>query len=213
VTPGPFALYKKKVLLEIGLFDTKNMTQDIEIVWRMHTHGYKARMCLATKVHTSTPSKFSRWWKQRVRWNIGGTQCIIRHKKSLFKDGMLGIFIIPFFTITTFLGLFGLVLFAYLFFTRLISTYLSTYYAYHANTVIFSFSDLSFAPSVLNFFGFTLFIIGLLFTIFVLKLVSDYSLKNKNVFNILFYHIIYLSIYSVLLSYALYKLIRGNYTW
>ena len=51
VTPGPFAMYKKKVLLEIGLFDTKNMTQDIEIVWRMVFHGYKARMCLDTRTH------------------------------------------------------------------------------------------------------------------------------------------------------------------
>ncbi|MEI6849990.1 MAG: glycosyltransferase family 2 protein, partial [archaeon] len=117
VTPGPFALYKKKVLMEIGLFDSKNMTQDIEIVWRMHTYGYKARMCLAAQVHTSTPMKFTKWWKQRVRWNIGGTQSIIKHRKSLFKHGMLGAFIIPFFSITLFVGLFGLAIFFYLLIT------------------------------------------------------------------------------------------------
>ena len=71
--------------MEIGLFDTKNMTQDIEIVWRMHNFGYKARMCLATQVYTSTPSKFRQWWKQRVRWNMGGTQCLIKHRNSLNK--------------------------------------------------------------------------------------------------------------------------------
>ena len=77
VTPGPFALYRKKYLFEVGLFDVKNMTQDIEIVWRLLSYGYKARMCLAAKVHSETPEKFKAWWKQRVRWNIGGTQTLI----------------------------------------------------------------------------------------------------------------------------------------
>ncbi|MEI6850328.1 MAG: hypothetical protein WCK29_04795, partial [archaeon] len=94
-----------------------------------------------------------------------------------------------------------------------ITSYLMSYYAYHANTAVVTFSDLTFAPSVLNFFGFTLFVIGFLFTLFVLKLVSTYSLRNKNVFNILFYHIVYLSVYPTIMFYAMYKLIRGTYTW
>jgi len=57
VTPGPFALYRKKDLIKIGLFDPKNMTQDIEIVWRFLSRGYIARMCLATHVYSDTPEK------------------------------------------------------------------------------------------------------------------------------------------------------------
>ena len=126
VTPGPFALYKKKVLLEVGLFDTNNMTQDIEIVWRLLSYGYKARMCLAARVYSETPKKFRQWWRQRIRWNIGGTQTLMKYKNMIFRRGMLGNFIVPFFSLSLFLGLFGLGIFLYIFSRRALISYLST---------------------------------------------------------------------------------------
>jgi cellulose synthase/poly-beta-1,6-N-acetylglucosamine synthase-like glycosyltransferase len=80
VTPGPFALYKKSALLKVGLFDVNNLTQDIEIVWRLKSKGYSARMCLGARVYSETPDKFKKWWKQRVR-----------HIKSLTSSADLSI--------------------------------------------------------------------------------------------------------------------------
>ena len=213
VTPGPFALYRKKILLDVGLFDVKNMTQDIEIVWRMISHGYKARMCLSARVYSETPRRFKDWWRQRIRWNIGGTQSIIKHKKSIFKNGMLGFFIIPFFSFSLFLGIIGLGLFLYLLLRRILVSYLSTQYSVYASTTIFYFEELTFAPSVLNFFGAVLFILGLVFTIIALTVMSAREIRNKNVFNLMFYLIVYLSIYPFIMITALYKLIRGKYSW
>lgn len=214
VTPGPFALYRKEILIKVGLFDVKNMTQDIEIVWRMLSHGYKARMCLATQVYSETPKKFTKWWKQRIRWNLGGTQCIIKYKHLLFRNGMLGAFIIPFFSISLFIGIFGLGLFAYLFTRRMITTYMTTSYSLYANTAIARFDEFTFAPSILNYFGFALFFLGLWFTYFALQNMKQiHSIKNANVFNTLFYLTIYLSIYPFIMITSLYKLMRGKYTW
>ncbi len=213
VTPGPFALYRKDILIEIGLFDTKNMTQDIEIVWKMLAHGYKARMCLATSVRSITPNKFKYWWKQRVRWNIGGTQCIAKYKSLIFKKKMLGAFVIPFFTASLFIGLFGLFLFIYLITRRIIVSYLSTKYSLYVNTAIVRLEELSFAPSILNYFGIILFILGFSFVFFILSFLKTYKLKNNNVFNLTFYMIVYLSVYSTITVAALYKMIRGKYTW
>jgi biofilm PGA synthesis N-glycosyltransferase PgaC len=112
VTPGPFALYRKKILFEVGLFDTKNMTQDIEIVWRMMSHGYKARMSLSAKIYSITPKTFKQWWRQRVRWNIGGSQTIVKYKNGL-KQNYAGRFVFPFFVASLFIGVVGILLFTF----------------------------------------------------------------------------------------------------
>ncbi|MEK6890336.1 MAG: glycosyltransferase [Nanoarchaeota archaeon] len=213
VTPGPFALYRKKILLEVGLFDTKNMTQDIEIVWRMLSYGYGARMSLSTRVYSATPLSFTKWFKQRIRWNIGGTQTLWKYKSLVLKRGMLGAFIIPFFCLSMFLGLFGLGLFIYLLFKRLTFWYLSTYYSLQGNAPLLYLQDLTFTPSLLNYLGGILFIAGAIFTIIGLGVMDQPRLGKGNIFNILFYMLIYLSIYPIIMITALTKLITGKYSW
>lgn len=213
VTPGPFALYKKKLLLKVGLFDTKNMTQDIEIVWRLRSHGYLARMCLPARVYSVTPNKFSKWWKQRVRWNIGGTQCLFKYRSYIFRNGMLGGFIIPFFSFSLFLGLFGLGLFIYLFIKRIVINFLVTKYSIYGGTTLLRLQDLSLHPTVLNFFGIVLFIWAFIFVLIGLSIMDMRGRKETNWFNILFYQLIYLAIYPFIMITALYKYLRGKYSW
>lgn len=213
VTPGPFALYKKKVLFEVGLFDTKNLTQDIEIVWRMMSHGYKARMCMATRVHSESPSKFKAWFRQRIRWNIGGNQTIWKYKSLFLRKGMIGFFVLPFFALSLFLGLFGLGLFGYLMGKGFLVHYLSTKYSLYAQSAVFHFQDISFSPSILNFFGAALFFIGLFFTFFGINSVNLEKEQKSNLFNVLFYSLIYLTLYPLTLVVSSYRMMRGKYTW
>lgn len=213
VTPGPFAVYSKKALKEVGYFDTKNLTQDIEIVWRLRSHGYRARMCLATQVHSEAPEKFKQWWRQRIRWSIGGTQTNFKYLKYSFSAGMFGFFIVPYFTLSLFLGLFGLGIFTYLITRNAIVTYLSTQYSVAAQAAVLRFDELTFTPSILNFFGAALFFLGIGFTIFSVLSVKDEEFKNTNTFNILFYQIIYLTLYPIITLVAIIKLLRGKYSW
>ncbi len=213
VTPGPFALYRRDVLLKVGLFDTKNMTQDIEIVWRLMSRGYKARMCLAAAVHSETPKKFSAWFRQRVRWNIGGTQTLLKYKRLFFRRGMLGAFILPFFSFSLFLGLLGLGIFLYLFIRRTLVFYLSTRYSVYADTAIVNLQDLNLTPSILNLLGAFLFVAGALFTFTGLAIMRGAHGTRHNLFNILFYMIVYLTVYPVIMITALYRLWRGTYSW
>ncbi len=213
VTPGPFALYDKKALLEVGLFDTSNMTQDIEIVWRLMSKGYRARMCLAARVYSETPRTLGKWFRQRVRWNIGGTQTLLKYRNLVFRNGMLGAFIIPFFSVSLFLGLFGLGMFVYLLSRRLVVSYLSTHYSLAANTAVLRLSELSFSPSLLNLFGVVLFILGTSFTLLGLGVMKERLIGYSNIFNIMFYMLVYLTIYPFIMITALYKFSRGKYSW
>ena len=62
VVPGPLAIYRKSALEEIGGFDSKNMTEDIEIIWHLTAAGYKREMTLSTSVTTTVPVKFKVWF-------------------------------------------------------------------------------------------------------------------------------------------------------
>jgi poly-beta-1,6-N-acetyl-D-glucosamine synthase len=213
VTPGPLALYRKKAIVEVGLFDPKNLTQDIEIVWRLIAYGYTARMALAAKVYSDAPTKFRQWWRQRIRWNIGGTQSILKHRKHIFRRGMLGAFIIPYFSASLFLGVFGLCLFIYLFSRRIFFYYLSSSYSIYAQTAVLTLQDLTFAPSVLNFFGAALLLLGGGFTLVMISVMKEKGVVNRKILNIIIYQIIYLSIYPLIMVAGLSRLIRRKYSW
>src|SRR3989338_8375133 len=55
VTPGPLALYRKSALKEVGGFDKKNMTEDIEITWNLLHKGYNVRMSYIAKSTSFAP--------------------------------------------------------------------------------------------------------------------------------------------------------------
>jgi len=213
VTPGTLALYRKTALDEIGGFDEQNMTQDIEATWHLTFRDWKRRMCLDTYVETAIPSKFKGWFRQRKRWNIGGLQCINKYKKFLFRKKMLGLFIIPFFILQTFLGLLGLSIFFYLLTSRIIKEYLIIKFSLIADTAVITMEQFYFTPSVLNYLGIILFVFGTLFTILILWILKDVSLKRYRFFTILFYMLVYLTIYPFIMISAIYAVISGKIKW
>lgn len=207
-TPGPLAIYRTDVVKKIGGFDTENLTEDIEITWRHVKYGYKIRMCLAARVESIAPKKLMHWVKQRIRWNIGGIQCLGKYKSLIFRKGMLGLFIIPFFAISMFLGLFGLSVFTYLMVRNLLQTYLFSQYTSLAGTDLLVLKDLFITPSVLNFFGLTLFLLGLFFTLVGLGVIGEKRGGLRNIFNILFFQIVYLTVYPVVLVISILKFLK-----
>jgi len=214
VTPGPLAMYRKDVLKKIGGFDKNNLTEDIEITWNLAKHGYERRMCLSTHATTSVPVNLKAWYKQRRRWNIGGLQCISKYKGEFFEKGMLGMFILPFFTIQLFLGLIGLSIFVYLIFRRALADLLFATYSIQIGTPILTRNSLFITPSFLNYLGVIIFITGFIFTLVVLGIVKTESLlKKQNLFNLIFYLIIYLAVYPVILVSAVYNFMTKNYKW
>ena len=214
VTPGPFALYKKDKLIEAGKFDEKNMTQDIEIVWALRKIGYDVRMSLDAKVYTSAPKKLKVWWKQRNRWNIGGMQTLIKHKSQIFKNNILGNFIIPFFSISLFIGILGIILLMNNLINKLTTIYLtSKFNDIHAAKYLINSEIISLPPIVLLYFSISLLSLGLFFTFFSISNMKELKIRFSESFTVLFYFLAYLSLYPFVILSSVYKFLRGNYTW
>jgi cellulose synthase/poly-beta-1,6-N-acetylglucosamine synthase-like glycosyltransferase len=87
VTPGPFSIYRKSALVEIGLFDEKNITEDLEIAFRLQRRGYKLLFCISTSVYTTVPSDLKSLYKQRRRWYSGSLLTLWQHKDMFFSRG------------------------------------------------------------------------------------------------------------------------------
>lgn len=213
VTPGPLAMYRKKALENIGYFDEGNMTEDIEITWRLVKNDYERRMCLSTYATTTVPNNFKMWYRQRRRWTIGGIQCTTKYLNSFFKKGMLGFFILPFFTLQLFLGLIGLGIFVYLITTRIISEYIFAKYSIIVGTPLITMNDFHITVGFLNYLGIFLFIVGFIFVLVILGIMKTETLKKQSIFNILFYLIIYLSVYPYIVVMAIGNIIKKNYSW
>jgi cellulose synthase/poly-beta-1,6-N-acetylglucosamine synthase-like glycosyltransferase len=211
VTPGALSMYRKSALIKVGGFSTKNITEDVEITWRLIKNEYNIRMCLAGGTYTVVPSNFKKWWKQRVRWGIGGLQTLMSYKKLIFKKGALGSFIIPLFAISIFLGLFGLAILFWLFTKRAWQIWQYSQYTFLSNTPIFTSNQLYMSVTVLNFFWAIVFLLGLFITMTGLQTI-DPTIK-KSPFNLLFYVLFYLSVHPLVMAFSVYKYLKKDITW
>ncbi|MBU1975574.1 MAG: glycosyltransferase [Nanoarchaeota archaeon] len=106
VTPGPFSIFSKKVLDEIGGFDANCIVEDMEISFRIRKAGYRIVHCMDAKVQTILPRGFRKLYVQRRRWYSGALETVFQHKHMLFnrKYGVFS-FLIPFNYILMVLGL------------------------------------------------------------------------------------------------------------
>ncbi|MBU4502478.1 MAG: glycosyltransferase family 2 protein [Nanoarchaeota archaeon] len=97
VSPGPFSMYRKKVLKELGEFDENNLTEDLEIAMRTQKHNYKIVQLLSTEVYTYAPTNLVAFYKQRRRWYKGTIFNLVKYRKLIFnpKYGDLGILHLP----------------------------------------------------------------------------------------------------------------------
>jgi cellulose synthase/poly-beta-1,6-N-acetylglucosamine synthase-like glycosyltransferase len=97
VAPGPFSVYKKNVVKKLGGFEVGNLTEDMEIAYRMQKYHYKIRQCHDAYVHTIAPRNLRELYKQRNRWYKGGFINFLKYRQTFLNPsyGDFGMFMMP----------------------------------------------------------------------------------------------------------------------
>jgi cellulose synthase/poly-beta-1,6-N-acetylglucosamine synthase-like glycosyltransferase len=209
VTPGPFTLFRKSMLLEIKGFDPKNITEDLEIAYRIHKAGYKIESCLTAHVRTICPETFKGIYVQRRRWYSGAIHTWIKHRDMMMnsKYGLFAYFV-PF-HIT--LLLLGILLFAM---ATIIGVTNMAEYLFNFRHTGFNFFERLFETQIdllaikqVSIIGYSSFIAGVL--IMVLSLYYVRANVSKKKVGAFMYPMLFL-LYQLYWIGALYSVLRGK---
>ena len=112
IISGAFGLYKKKEVLEIGGYSRDTVTEDLELVVRLHRHmkekraKYRVVFVPDPVCWTEVPETFRILSRQRNRWHRGLFQTMWTHKRLLLNPryGALGTIAFPYFFLFELLG-------------------------------------------------------------------------------------------------------------
>jgi cellulose synthase/poly-beta-1,6-N-acetylglucosamine synthase-like glycosyltransferase len=104
ILSGAFSLFQKAPVIGVGGFRVGNVTEDMELVIRLHKHfslkglPYRIRFVSDPICWTEVPETLKMLGRQRRRWHLGMIQSLWQHKSLIFNPryGRLGLFAIPY---------------------------------------------------------------------------------------------------------------------
>lgn len=85
IVGGAAAAYRKNVLVDLGGFDPRIITEDIEMSTRILASGYKSRYAADAVVYTEGPASWAGLCNQRLRWKFGRLVTFMKHKALFFN--------------------------------------------------------------------------------------------------------------------------------
>jgi cellulose synthase/poly-beta-1,6-N-acetylglucosamine synthase-like glycosyltransferase len=109
---GAFGLFKTDVVREIGGYRHDTVTEDFDIIVRLHRHlkdqgrKYTVDFVPEPVAWTEVPSTRRGLSRQRRRWYRGMVETVVTHWRMLFnpKYGRVGMVILPFFVVAETIG-------------------------------------------------------------------------------------------------------------
>ena len=222
IASGPFSVFKRSVFEKIGLFDEKNISEDMEIALRAQKTNFKIKFCPEVIIKTVPPDNFKSLLKQRVRWVLGFIDNYMKYRdieNIYLREIVFGISIILYvllpLSFLIILYMYGKQLYDFLRYLSSINYdiyyFIKYSFSFDINTYIFQL--LSTSQLILITFSFILLINFVLF----ISIYKRYD-KSKSWLSIIYYSVIYLffSIYfnAIFIIVAIYyKLFGRNLRW
>lgn len=127
VTPGPFSLYRREVVLSLGGFHFGHQTEDMEMALRLQRAGYWIESTPKARVYTKAPLTVPSLIKQRTRWTSGFMRNMMYEYRDLIanpKYGALGLVTLPLGILSIFAGIGMFFLSIYLLVRQVVNAYL-----------------------------------------------------------------------------------------
>ncbi len=81
---GVIVAFRKRALIDCGLWDVDLITDDIGVSWKLQRRFWDIRYEPNALCWMLVPETLGGLWKQRVRWAQGGIEVLLRHWKILF---------------------------------------------------------------------------------------------------------------------------------
>ena len=105
ILSGAFSLFRKESVMEAGGYRVKNVTEDMELITRLHRRAIERKTPYAIKFisdpvcWTEVPEDLKMLGRQRRRWHLGLMQSIIQNRSALFNPryGKFGWVILPYY--------------------------------------------------------------------------------------------------------------------
>lgn len=105
IVSGAFGLFQRHYLLAIGGYAAGNVTEDLDLVVRLHAYLRKSGVAYDIPfipdpvAWTEVPSDLRTHRRQRERWHRGLVATLFTHRRMLFnpRHGRLGLLTLPFF--------------------------------------------------------------------------------------------------------------------
>lgn len=112
IISGTFGLFRTDLLREIGGYETESITEDMELVVRLHRYliendrEYDVTFLPKPVAWTEAPESRTVLSRQRRRWFRGLLDTLVRHRGAFGRPsyGVLGLFALPFFLVIEALG-------------------------------------------------------------------------------------------------------------
>jgi len=203
VTPGPFSIYRTDLIKDLGGYDTKTITEDLEIAIRLQKYQYQIAQTFDATVHTKGPKTWTALFRQRVRWYKGSVDNSLKYKKLMFnkKYGDFGFIRMPTILLA---GILTIIISSFLFREVIIKLYKDLLWMIGINFDIWPLiQNFSFNFSILSLPFSKLFIATLLISLGLFVMFYSYQVIGEKITNhgrTFFSLVFYLLLYSLFLS-------------
>jgi biofilm PGA synthesis N-glycosyltransferase PgaC len=84
---GAVVLLRRRALEAVGGWDPSQLTEDIDLTWRLQRAGWRVGFAARALVWTAMPDRLAPLWRQRLRWARGGLQVLLANRDLLLRPG------------------------------------------------------------------------------------------------------------------------------